>query len=210
LWWEIQTYTSNYESTFVSDIPTFVTVAEERVYVEVPQLPASRKNQLGNLSSGNKYLTLPPDWLSTFELAIIDPATSAQYYLIDKDTSYIREVYPLTSYQATPLYYAQYDYQTLILGPTPDQNYLTELHYKAYPVSITVNAGVGNWLANNFAEVLLWGALREAYIYMKGEPDIIKGYEDKYAEAVMGLKKLVAGQSRREPRFTGQTKDMAA
>jgi hypothetical protein len=65
----IQSYTENQYST--TDINTFIENAEQRIYNTV-QLPDLRKNVTGNMTSGNKYFSLPSDWLSTFSLAVIN------------------------------------------------------------------------------------------------------------------------------------------
>lgn len=203
LWQLIQDYCQNTETTFVADIPTFVQLAEERVYNSV-QIPAIRKNQTGTMTSGNKYLTLPTDWLATFSLAVIDPSTQAQTFLLDKDVNFIRESFPVPSATGTPTHYAQFDQNTLILGPTPDASYGVELHYYYYPTSI-VSAG-SSWVGNNFGEVLLYGALREAYLFMKGEQDVIQYYEQKYQEGMGLLKQLGDGKNRRDAYRNGQVR----
>jgi hypothetical protein len=199
----IQDYVQNYETTFVNNIPNFVQLTEERVYNSV-QIPAIRKNQTGTMTLGNKYLTLPTDWLATFSLTVIDPVTQAQAFLLDKDVNFIRESYPLPSSTGTPAYYAQFDVNTLILGPTPDQSYTVELHYYYYPTSI-VTAGT-SWLGTNFAEVLLYGSLREAYLFMKGEADLIQNCEQKYQEGMALLKQLGDGKNRRDAYRSGQVR----
>lgn len=199
----IEDYCQNTEPTFVSNIPNFVQLAEERVYNSV-QIPAIRKNQTGSMSASNKYLTLPTDWLATFSLAVIDPVTGAQTFLLDKDVNFIRQSYPTPTSTGTPAYYAQFDVNTLIIGPTPDVSYAVELHYYYYPTSI-VTAGT-SWLGSNFEEVLLYGALREAYLFMKGEQDIIQNYEQKYQEGMALLKQLGDGKNRRDAYRNGQVR----
>ena len=199
----IENYCENTESLFVSSIPTFVQLAEERIYNTV-QIPAIRKNQTGAMTGGDKYLTLPTDWLATFSLAVIDPVTSAQTFLLNKDVNYIREAYPTPSSTGTPAHYAQFSDTSLIIGPTPDANYGVELHYYYYPESI-VTAGT-SWVGNNFETVLLYGALREAQVFMKGEADIIANYEAKYQESMMLLKVLGDGKDRRDAYRSGQAR----
>lgn len=199
----IEDYVETTESTFVSNIPTFVQLAEERIYNSV-QIPAIRKNQVGNLTASNKYLTLPTDWLATFSLAVVDPTTSAQSFLLNKDVNYIREAFPTPSDTGTPTHYAQFDSTSLIIGPTPDASYSVELHYYYYPASI-VTAGT-SWLGDNFETVLLYGSLREAVIFQKGEADIIANYEAKYQESLMLLKVLGDGKDRRDAYRSGQTR----
>ena len=199
----IENYCENTESLFVSSIPTFVQLAEERIYNTV-QIPAIRKNQTGAMTSGDKYLTLPTDWLATFSLSVIDPTTSAQSFLLNKDVNYIREAYPTPSSTGTPAHYAQFSDTSLIIGPTPDANYGVELHYYYYPESI-VTAGT-SWVGNNFETVLLYGSLREAQVFMKGEADIIANYEAKYQESMMLLKVLGDGKDRRDAYRSGQAR----
>jgi hypothetical protein len=200
LWQLIQNYCESTESSFVANIPTFVIQAEQRIYNSV-QLPAARKNVLGSCTASNKYLTLPPDWLAAFSIAVINPTTSVQNYLVNKDVSYIRSAYPNPNTVGEPVHYALFDSDTLILGPTPDQNYNMELHYFGYPDSITV-AG-SSWLGDNFETVLLYGALREAYTYLKGESDLTQYYEQKYVEGVVLLKQLAEGKEMRDTYRSG-------
>ena len=103
-----------------------------------------------------------------------------------------------------PTHYAIFDENTMLLGPTPNAAYAVELHYYAYPQSI-VTAGT-SWLGDNFESVLLYGALREAYVNMKGEADMQQKYEAMYQEALVALKQLADGKNRRDAYRSGQTR----
>jgi hypothetical protein len=81
----IQSYTESTEQLFVENIPNFVQLAEERIYNAV-QIPAIRKNVIGNFTSGDTYLALPTDYLASFSLAVIDSNGNYEY-LIDKDVN---------------------------------------------------------------------------------------------------------------------------
>jgi len=199
----IQQYCESTETSFVANIPTFVQLAEERIYNSV-QIPAILRNQIGTLTIGNKYLTMPSDWLATFSLAVIDPATNAQEFLLDKDVNFIRQSYPDPDDQAKPKYYAIFDDNTFILGPTPDLAYQVEMHYYYYPQSI-VTAGT-SWLGDNYENILLYGSLREAYTYLKGEADMMQYYEAKYQEAIQQLARLGDGLNRRDSYRSGQVR----
>lgn len=182
----IQDYTQNEETSFVSNIPTFVQQAEERINRSI-MLPELRKNATATMTAGNKYVARPSDFLSVFSFAVIDAAGDTTY-LLDKDVSFIREAYPSSGTQAIPKYYAQFDgdYDTdegnFILGPTPDANYDVELHYYYDPPSI-VTSGT-SWYGTNAEAALLYGSLIEAYTYMKGEADLIALYTGRYKEAM--------------------------
>lgn len=199
----IQDYCQSTETSFVANIPTFVQVAEQRIYNTV-QLPALRKNVTGSMSNGNQYMSLPSDWLSTFSLAVIDGTTGEYEYLLNKDVNFIRASYPFPATSGKPAYYAIFDNNSMLLGPTPDANYTAELHYYYYPVSITV--ADTSWLGNNFDSVLLYGSLREAYTYLKGEADMMAYYEQKYQEALGQLKRLGDGLDRQDAYRSGQVR----
>lgn len=191
------------EQTFATtDVNTFIKQAEQRIYNSV-QLPALRKNVTGNTTASNKYLAAPSDWLATFSLAVID-ASGNYEYLLNKDVNFIRESYPAPTDTGKPIYYALFDQNTFILGPTPDASYTMELHYFYYPQSI-VTSGT-TWLGDNFDSALLYGALLEAYTYLKGEADIIQVYKQRYDEAMMLLKQLGDGKDRRDAYRSGQVR----
>jgi hypothetical protein len=198
----IQDYTETSETTFVSNIPNFVQLAEERIYNTV-QLPAIRKNVTGTATTGNKYLSLPSDWLADYSIAIIQ-ADGSYEFLLNKDVNYIREAYPTPSSTGLPKHYAVFDANTFILGPTPDANYSVEMHYFYYPQTIvTANT---TWLGDHFESVLLYGALREAVIYQKGEQDMVNYYEQKYQESLALLKQLGDAKDRMDAYRDGQVR----
>ena len=149
----IQAYAENTEQLFVASIPVFIQEAEDRIYNSV-NLPSLRKNVTGTLTAGNQYLSLPSDWLANYSLAVIDSTvTPNKYqYLLNKDVNFLREAYPTVVYTAptyqgtpggVPAYYALFGSQlssvnemTLMVAPTPDQNYTVEMHYFYYPPTI--------------------------------------------------------------------------
>jgi len=196
----IEDYTETTESVFVSQIPTFVQIAEERIYNAV-QIPAIRRNVVGSFTANDKYLSLPTDYLATFSLAVTD-TFGDQQFLIDKDVNFIRQAYPNASDAGLPKYFGQFAPYTFIIGPTPDQNYVVELHQYYYPESI-VTAGT-SWLGDNFESALLYGALREAVIFQKGEQDMVAYYEQKYQESLALLRDLGDGKDRRSAYRDGQ------
>jgi hypothetical protein len=208
----IQAYTENTEANFVTNIPVFVTQAEQRIYNSV-QFPSIRKNVTGVVSTTTTYLSAPDDYLASYSLAVID-ADGNYEYLLNKDVNFIRQAYPKATDTGLPKYYALFgpttsgstitDELTFILGPKPDANYTVELHYYYYPESITVAADGRTWLGDNFDTVLLYGSLVEAYTYMKGEADMMGLYNVKYQEALALAKRLGDGMERQDAYRSGQ------
>jgi hypothetical protein len=210
----IQDYTQNYETTFVADLPVFIAQAEQRIYNSV-QFPSLRKNMTGILTSQNKYLSAPNDFLAVYSLAVYPQSGGNYIYLLNKDVNFIRECYPNPTDYGTPKYYALFgptvssgtitNELTFILGPTPDSaGYYAELHYYYYPESITTASSGTTWLGDNFDTVLLYGSLVEAYTFMKGEADIMQLYNQKYMEALSLAKRLGDGMEREDAYRSGQ------
>lgn len=193
-------FTENTDTTFEDNIPTFVQNAEERIYNSV-LIPVLRKNVTGSMTADNKYLSCPSDFLAPYEMAVLVPdglvpPTTNYEYLLQKDVSYVRQAYTDASYTGVPKYYAQFDENSFILGPTPDEDYTVELHYYYYPTSI-VTAGT-TWLSDNFPMCLLYGALCEANVFMKGESDIQQNYEKLFIDNMGLLKNYADGRTRND------------
>jgi hypothetical protein len=199
------------ENTFTAnEYALFTQQAEQRIFNTV-QLPSLRKNVTGTLTSGNKYLSAPDDFLSPFSLAVIDPVSQDYTYLLNKDVNFIREAYPSAATTGLPKYYAIFGPQSaaatelsFILGPTPNTSYLAELHYYFYPESI-VTAG-STWLGDNFDSALLNGSLVEAIRFMKGEQDMVALYQGMFAESMALLKNLGDGKLRQDAYRSGQVR----
>jgi hypothetical protein len=206
--------TGTITSDGTEQIDLFIQQAEERIYNSV-QIPALRKNVTGVTTGGNKYLSCPPDFLSVFSMAVIDGSGNYEY-LLNKDVNFIRAAYPNPNDTAIPKYYALFgptvaagvisDELSFILGPTPDTLYNVELHYFYYPESITTAADGRTWLGDNYSPVLLYGSMLEAYIFLKGETDMMAVYKGKYDEALGQLNRLGTGLERGDAYRDGQAK----
>lgn len=200
-------------------INVFIRQAEQRLYNAV-QPPSQRKNVRGSFTINNKYLNLPLDFLAVFSLAVYTDTdagdNSPQEFLLNKDVSFLRQAYPNPTSTGLPQYYAlfgpntgvnvdnRYNQLTLMVAPTPDQNYQVELHYFHYPESI-VDAGE-SWLGDNFDSVLLYGSLLEAITFMKGEQDLVALYTQRYMEALTLYKQLGDGREKQDAYRSGQAR----
>ena len=188
----LQNYTENTETSFVSNLETFITAAEDRIF-KLVDLEFFRKNATSALTQNAPYLSVPSDYLSSFSLSITNG--SSKEFLLQKDVNFLQEYHPNASSTGTPKYYAFFDVSNFILAPTPDSNYVCELHYYYRPASLTAGADGGTtWLSENAPNALLYGSLVEAYIYMKGEQDIMQMYEKQFGEALARIKDLAAAR----------------
>ena len=184
----IQDYTENSETTFVNNLPVFIRAAEERILKNV-QLNLFMRNQVGTMTTNNQYLGAPSDFLAQFSITVT--VSGKKQFLEFKDLSFIEEFNPDYTVTGVPRYYAQFDVGNFIVAPTPDQDYAVEVQYLFRPASLTSGAGTGTtWLSDNADLAMLYGSLVEAYIFMKGEQDIMAQYNQRFNEAVIGLKML--------------------
>ena len=268
----IQDYTENDETTFIRNLPIFIRNTEERILKNV-QLSLFQRNAAGTLTFSNKFLTAPSDFLAPFSLRYTD-SSSEQVFLDFKDANFVQSFNPNPATTGTPRFYAQYDLDHFIIGPTPNSSYNVELHYFFRPASLTVSlftltltnvsgtfegddtitgstsgessevssittstrivveipsgsytvgetitgsisgataviSAIGadttvSWLSENAEVAMLYGALMEAYIFMKGEQDMEVLYEKRFGEAIMGLKALGESKEVTDEYRTGQ------
>jgi len=205
----IQDYTENNETTFVSQIPTFVEQAEELIHRTV-MIPELRKNVNASMDQNTPYIARPSDFLAPFSFAVIDG--SGNYtFLIEKDVNFMREAYPnQTSNTGLPKYYSEFDGDfsstnspgNFILAPIPDADYEVQLHYYYDPPSI-VTSGT-SWLGDNAEEALLYGSLINAYVFMKGEADVMSMYQQGFDNAMRRLVVLGEGRLKRDSYRDGE------
>jgi hypothetical protein len=213
---ELVTQVSDYcENSFPTDnMNTFIRQAEQRVY-NTAQPANLRKNVTGTITSANKYLSAPTDFLSVYSMAVYPEAGGDFLYLLNKDVNFMREAYPNQTTTGKPKHYAIFgptvtslgavtNELSFIIGPTPNETYAVELHYYYYPESI-VTAGT-TWLGDNFDSVLLYGTICEALVYMKGEGDLVKLAQDRYVQAIALYKNLSDGKQRADAYRDGQVR----
>jgi hypothetical protein len=190
----LQDYTQNSSTEFVAAIPDIVKLAEDRIYQSV-QIPALKRNATSNFGVNSKYLATPNDFLAAYSMAV-KSASGVYFYMLEKEVGYINEVFPNPTATGVPRYYALFNESAFIVAPTPNANFEVELHYFYEPPSI-VDTG-SSWLGDNTQSVLFYGALCEAYTYMKGEADLTALYRQRYDEALGRLKNLGEGMDKRD------------
>jgi hypothetical protein len=203
----IQDYTDNTESTFVSQLSRFIINAEERILKEC-QLDVFRRNSSGNLTADLKFLSKPTDFLAPYSLSVIN--SSKNEFLLYKHVTFLQDYTPNPATTGVPLYYGDWNDSTFLIAPTPSSALDVELHYFFRPESITAASSGTTWLGDNAELALLYGALVEAYTFMKGEQDLLTLYNGRFQESLQWLKNLGEGkQTRDEYRYDRLRRDVA-
>lgn len=199
----IKDYTEYEETGFVNNIPLFIRLSEERILKNV-QLSLFRKNATASTAASVQYLKVPSDFLAPFSLSMT--GTNGDKFFVEfKDPSFVQTYTPDPTTTGEPKYYCQFDVTNFLLGPTPDAAYTAELHYFYRPQSLTALGDDGTtWLSENAEMAMLYGALIEAYIYMKGEPDLMRSYTQRFQESLAGIKMLGEAKETTDEYRTGK------
>jgi hypothetical protein len=112
------------------------------------------------------------------------------------------------TYLTTPTDY-QLSFSLAVVDSNGDYHYLDKKHpsfmreYNVDPTDLykpnsLVTDTTGTWLSNNARNALLYGSLIEAYIFMKGEQDLLQAYEQRFASSVNRLKNRAEARGRRD------------
>lgn len=191
----IQDYTQNTETTFTNNLTRFILNSEERIFKEC-QLEVFRKNSTGTTTEDIKFLSKPSYFLSPFSLSVVN--SSSNEFLLYKQASFLQDYTPNPATDGIPKYYASWDEASFLLAPTPNAALTIELHYFYRPTSISATGDGTSYLGDNAELALLYGSLVEAYTFMKGEPDLLQLYNQRFMEAIQWLKNLGEGKQIRD------------
>lgn len=209
----IQQYCQNSEASFVSNIDSFIISAEDKIFAAV-DLPSKWKSEDSKMTvvDQSEY-QLADGTIDILSVRITENVVASQSapgvefgpvrYLLQKDYDFMLEAYPGSSTAITsgvPKYYAISDANVnsaeprldIRLGPIPSaaNHQMTITYYGKTASDSLVTTTAGTWLSVMFPDVLLYGALVQAYTYMKGSPDMIQWYEKQFMDGVMLLKNL--------------------
>ena len=204
---DIRNYTEVDSTVFSSAILNpIIKNAENKIYREVDS-DEERFYATSNTIVDNRYVTIPSD-LRFIRYVQLTNTNGDQFYLEQRDTSFMAEYYATPSTQAVgiPKYYGNWDTTYWVIAPTPDKTYKITLAYNKEPVSITdtVNptgtpaATKGTYLSNKYQDLLLYACLVNAYGYLKGPQDMIQYYNQAYEKALMSYAIEQQGRRRRD------------
>lgn len=192
----VKQYLECEETTFNDNIANFVRLAEEDISRQV-QLQDLMETSTANLVPHTPYLGMPVDFLSAYSLAVL--VNGEWSYLLSKDHSFVRETYPGASDEGVPRFFAMFDDETMMLGPTPDEDYIIELNYYYEPASLTAGPDSGTtWISEKGENAILYGTIIQGYIYLKGDQDVMKQYSEMYANSISQLKVIAEGRNRKD------------
>jgi len=204
---DIRNYTEVQDPVFSDTIINgFIKNAENTILRAVPT-DQNSFYATSSLVATNRYVTIPDD-LRSINYVQLTNSNGNQYYLEQRDTSFMAEYYstPSTAAVDIPKYYANWDETYWVVAPTPDKTYSITLAYNKEPVSLT-NPTVstnGTYLSNKYQDLLLYGTLVNAYGYLKGPADMIQYYQGQYDKSLESYAIEQIGQRRRDEYQDGE------
>ena len=183
---------------------TIIKNAENRIYREI-DTDQNVFYATSNAIIGNRYVTIPDDLRAIRYVQFKDQAGN-QYYLEQRDTSFMAEYYSTPGTQAVdiPRYYANWDDEFWVVAPTPDKTYEITLAYNKQPETITDTTSTpapatnGTYLSNKYQDLLLYACLVNTYAYLKGPQDMLQYYQGAYEKALMSYAIEQQGRRRRD------------
>ena len=156
-----------------------------------------RKYVTANFVTGQRYLNRPSDELIIRSLQVFNTtnASGTRSFLEKRDTSFITE-YNGSGATGLPKYYANWNENTFLVAPTPDNTYLCQLNYIIDPPHFTSTNST--YLAQYQDGLLLYGVLTQCFSYLKGPLDMYNLYKSKYDESIQAFALQQMGRRRRD------------
>ena len=177
---DVQTYAERDDQPFVTQIPRFIMLAENRLASEVRGL-GIQKYVTGSLNSNT--FAKPERWRETISFNIT--TTDGRKFLKLRTYDYCRAFWPDSAQTGEPRYYADYEYEHFLVVPTPDQEYEFELAYYERPEPLGEAHNV-SWFTQYAPQILLYATLLEAQPFLK-RPERIAEFQSLYDRALQGL-----------------------
>jgi hypothetical protein len=175
-------------------IPRLITLAERRIAREL-KIQGFQRVVNTTMQSGVAVYPKPDRWRDTISVNIGTGANNNTHTpVFARSYEYIRQYWPDETQTDQPLFYADYNYNFWIFGPTPDADYPMEvLYYELPPLLDEVTQT--NWLSEYAPNLLLYGSLVEATPFVKDDErvQLWQSYYDRSLAALNGedLQKIV-------------------
>ena len=178
----------------------FIQDAEFRILRDVDS-DNNRKYATANIIVNQKYFDTPDNLLIIRSAQVID--TNGDINFLDvRDMSFINE-YNQANTTGKPKYYANWDENTVIVAPIPDQAYTIQLNYILKPTGLSAT-NQNTYLSQQFPNGLLYACLVEAYGFLKGPQDMLQYYENRYKQAIEGFSLEQMGRRRTDEFLDGE------
>ena len=196
---QIPSYMERRDTAFLSEIPTFITLAENRLATDMKQ-QGFQSVVTGNLPL-DVSMAKPAFWRETISFSYKD-GDGVEHPILLRSLEYVKSYWPNPTLRDAPRFYADYNFQNFRFAPTPDDEYEFELVYYARLQPLDAD-NQENWLTLNAPQALLYACLIEANLWAKNA-DKVAAWTAQYDNARGGL--LSENQERMADRTTVVTR----
>ena len=198
---KIRDYTEVDSNVFTSTIINgFIENAEFRILRDVDS-DNNRKYATASVVVTQKYFNTPADLLVIRSAQVFNTDGTISFLDV-RDMTFINE-YNQSNTTGIPKYYANWDEDTVIVAPTPDQAYTIQVNYILKPTGLSSNTAT-TYLSQQFPNGLLYACLVEAYGFLKGPQDMLQYYENRYKQAIEGFSLEQMGRRRTDEFLDGE------
>jgi len=210
---DIRNFTEVSSSVLSSSVlNTLIKNAENSIYRQI-DTDQNVFYATSNAIIGNRYVTIPDDLRAIRYVQFKDSAGN-QFYLEQRDTSFMAEYYSTPDTQAVdiPKYYANWDEEFWVVAPTPDKTYGITISYDKEPETITDTTSTpppatnGTYLSNKYQDLLLYACLVNTFAYLKGPQDMLQYYQQAYTQAIESYAIEQIGIRRRDEYQDGEVR----
>ena len=201
LYTDVRGYTEVSDTVLSDSILATITKNTENQILRAVPTDQNAHYATSNLVVNNRYVTIPSDLRSINYVQLTD-ANGKQSFLEQRDPSFMAEYYstPEAADVSIPKYYGNWDELYWVVAPSPDTSYKITLAYNKEPVSLTdaTVSGTGTYLSNKYQDLILYGALANAYGYLKGPQDMLQYYQQQFQNALTTYATEQIGYRRRD------------
>ena len=191
---ELQTDIQNYlergasaavDPIVYQQIPRLITLAERRISADL-KVEGFIVAVNSEMQTGVSVYPKPDRWRKTISINFGTGTTnSTRTPLFPRSYEYVRNYWPDESQTGQPKFYADYNYNNWLIGPTPNQAYPFEILYYELPALLSTTNQT-NWLTDYAPQLILYGALLEATPFLKND-ERIEVWKSFYQDALQAI-----------------------
>jgi len=149
-------------------IPRLITLAERRCAVDL-KIQGFLVVTAATMQAGVSVYPKPDRWRMTVSINFgIGANNNKRTPMFPRSYEYIRNYWQDESETSQPKFYADYNYNNWLFGPTPDESYPYEAIYYELPALLSTTNQT-NWLTQYAPQMLLYATLLEATPFLKND-----------------------------------------
>lgn len=173
------------DTEFTDEIPKFILFTEQRIASALKNL-GFQSVVTGNFQVGRPDYAKPAFWRDPISLTYVN--SNGEYTSIfPRLYEFCRQFWPKPSLTDAPRYYADYNFDNILVVPTPDVAYVFEWIYYCRLTPLALNNQT-NWLTVNAPQLLFYGCMFEYSMWAKN-PDKITQWGGLFESSLKDLQK---------------------